>query len=406
MAAIMAAIFVIFIVISSQHNSQMKGCVVMARKGENIIKRKDGRWEARVIYSRDINGKAKYRYLYGKTYSEAKEKKEFLQSQIIFCMHKVEKNRLTVNDLANEFLLHKEPMVKASTMAHYKNIIDRHIRIHLGKTKLLHINIELIDSYTQNLLLNGKKSGNGLSPKTVHDILSILKSMFKYAVLQNYMNSDTLNFSMPRITSKAIVVLDIKEQEKLEDFSLRANDNYRLGIYLCLYTGLRIGELCSLKWSDIDFDKSLLCVNRTIQRISANAEPKTKIIITEPKTNASVRTIPIPKFLLQILIEKKPLSTDEDIYFLTGTKKYIEPSNYYAKYKRWLRKLNIPSYTFHTLRHTFATRCIEKGFDAKSLSEILGHSNVNITLNRYVHPSMNLKRLHMEKLTPDISKSK
>lgn len=123
-------------------------------------------------------------------------------------------------------------------------------------------------------------------------------------------------------------------------------------------------------------------------------------MIGEPKTRTSIRTIPLPSFLLSELTIQKINIRNNNAYVLTGRASPIEPSNYYMKYKRWLKKLDIKSYSFHALRHTFATSCIEKGFDAKSLSEILGHSAVKITLNRYVHPSMELKRQHMEKLTP------
>ena len=379
----------------------------MARKGENIVKRKDGRWEARVICNRDENGKAKYRYLYGKTYSEAKAKKEYLISQIIACTPQVPKNTLTLNHLIQLFLSHKSLSVKESTLSHYKNLIQRYIEKPLGGFRLLQISREQIEAFAKQLLTNGKASGDGLSPKSVRDILSILKSMFKYAVTHNYMSSALLNFSMPRLNSREISVLEPSEQKKLETFSIEKEDSYKFGVCLCLYTGLRMGEICSLKWADIDFKQSLLHVSRTIQRITAEGtEKKTKIIITEPKTKTSVRSIPIPAFLLKILTAKKLLIKNENAYVLTGTEKYIEPSNYYMKYKRWLRQLNLPSYSFHALRHTFATRCIEKNFDAKSLSEILGHSDVKITLNRYVHPSMDLKRSHMERLTPVSSQSK
>ncbi len=371
----------------------------MARKGENITKRKDGRWEARVIYGRDENGRAKYRYLYAKTYTEVRAKKEYLQSQIITCASQIQPNTMTVNDMISQFLLHKATSVKESTMAHYRHLIQHYIRKPLGSIRLLQLSVETIETFTQHLLKNGKRTGEGLSDKTVRDILSLLKSMLRYAVSQNQLPATILNFTMPRIVNKSIAVLEPEEQSRLESFLLDGEDSYRFGSYLCLYTGLRIGEVCSLKWSDIDLSQSVLFVNRTIQRISISKKT-TRIVITEPKTRTSLRAIPIPQFLLQLLSQKREQITDEEAYLLTGTQNYIEPSNYYMRYKRWLHQLNLPSYSFHALRHTFATRCIEMGFDPKSLSEILGHADVNITLNRYVHPSLDLKRSHMERLTP------
>ncbi len=372
----------------------------MSRKGENITKRKDGRWEARVIYAYSETGKAKYRYLYARTYTEVKAKKEHALSQIVQCIPKTSPNNYTVSDLASEFLLHKKATVKQSTMAHYENMISPHILVPFGCRKLSSITTSTVEVFAQELLISGKKNGKGLAPKTVKDILAILRSMFKYAASKRYMSADILDFSSPKQIKRDAEVLDKQEQKALESFALNSHDSYKLGVVICLYTGLRIGELCSLKWSDIDFKQSVLYVKRTIQRVSSKGSKKTEIIITEPKTASSIRTIPIPEYLLEKLKEMHSVAQCENAYILTGTMKYIEPSNYYMKYQRWLKKLLISHYSFHALRHTFATRCIESGFDAKSLSEILGHSGVQITMNRYVHPTLELKRQYMDKLIP------
>lgn len=372
----------------------------MSRKGENITKRKDGRWEARLIYGYDDSGKAKYKYFYADSYSKAKAKKEFAQSELFLQSSQIPPNALTINDLIGEFLIHKKATVKISTMAHYENILKNHVVNSLGTQKLMYLKSTTIDEFSRNLLTCGTKSGDGLSPKTVRDVLSLLHSLFKYAVKQKYMSSEILNFSMPRLPSKETVILKDEDRVVLENFAMQKKDSYRFGMLLCLYTGLRIGEICALKWSDIDFEQSTLSVKRTIQRVSSDGNKKTELMIGEPKTRTSIRTIPLPSFLLSELTIQKINIRNNNAYVLTGRASPIEPSNYYMKYKRWLKKLDIKSYSFHALRHTFATSCIEKGFDAKSLSEILGHSDVKITLNRYVHPSMELKRQHMEKLTP------
>ncbi len=372
----------------------------MSRKGENITKRKDGRWEARIIYAYDENRKAKYRYLYGKTYAEAKAKKEYAKTKASSLPSETPIYSMTVGELCEEFLLHKYTTVKRSTFAHYKNLLHTYITKNLSALSLSRLNTLFIEQYAQKLLTCGKKDGRGLSPKTVKDVLSLFRSVLQYGIIKYRISADILQFSMPRATPPDISILDKTHQKKLEDFSLQAHDSYAFGIYLCLYTGLRLGELCALRWSDIDLTHGELHVKRTLTRISIHESTKTQILITDPKTPHSIRTIPLPSFLLSILKEQRKAVLYEQAYVLTNALYYTEPSNYYVRYKRWLSKLQLPPHSFHTLRHTFATRCIENGFDSKSLSEILGHADVKITLGRYVHPSKELKRAHMERLSP------
>ena len=189
--------------------------------------------------------------------------------------------------------------------------------------------------------------------------------------------------------------------EKLEEFVCTTSDAYKFGVYLCLYTGLRIGEVCALQWRDVDCNNSIISINKTVLRVKNvyGTTPKTKLIINSPKTHASDRIIPLPYELnekLQTL--KETTASSEDSYVLTGTARFIEPRNYYEKYKRYLRKCELDGFDFHALRHTFATRCIETGIDPKVLSEILGHASVQITLDRYVHPSLETKRMSLCRL--------
>lgn len=160
-------------------------------------------------------------------------------------------------------------------------------------------------------------------------------------------------------------------------------------------------EICALRWEDFDLENGLLHVKRSIQRIpnpdaADNAfAAKTKIIINDPKTNSSVRNIPIPAVFLPLFCQYRK---NADFYVLTGNDSYLEPKGYYRKYKQIMKKCGLGQFNYHALRHTFATRCIENDFDVKSLSEILGHANVSTTLQRYVHPSLRLKRQHMDRL--------
>lgn len=195
-------------------------------------------------------------------------------------------------------------------------------------------------------------------------------------------------------------VLDKGEQEALLAILLHNTDLRKFGVLLCLYTGIRIGEICALKWENVDLINGVISIRKTLQRIQC-IEPctgrKTKVIITDPKSNCSIRDIPLPTFLTKMAQEyhSKP-----EAYVLTGCEEhYIEPRLLQYEFKKYIHACGLEGVNYHALRHTFATRCIDLGFDAKTLSEILGHTNVNITLNRYVHSSLDTKRFCMEKLT-------
>ena len=374
----------------------------MPKHGESIWKRKDGRWEARYIKGRKENGKADYGYLYAKTYKEVKEKRETLM------LKRAEDTGQTVSKtdcfggILTSFMRQQKHQVKESTYAHYCYLIESHIRPALGGMVIGEICATRMETFTDHMLTSGRLDRKGgLAAKTVKDMSVLLKQILRYAADKGFLSESSVHFSAPKTVKPDIEVLTETERTQLEAFSLAAEDSYRFGVYLCLYTGLRIGEVCALRWSDIDLDNDVLRVSRTIQRIKntdENAKTKTKIIIDRPKTDASLREIPLPLFLVREIVVRKMIA-DSEAYVLTGTRRYIEPRNYYERYKKYLTACEIRHYTFHALRHTFATRCIECGFDPKSLSEILGHSDVKITLERYVHPSMDLKRSHMERLS-------
>lgn len=179
-------------------------------------------------------------------------------------------------------------------------------------------------------------------------------------------------------------------------------DTISFGIYFCLYTGLRIGELCALQWKNIDLENKKIYIKKTLVRIKnpdMTSKKKTIIIIDEPKSLTSIREIPIPDFIIPML-KKISFNITPDTFLISGNEKCIETRTFFNKYKKILKKINIDSYNFHALRHTFATRCIENGCDSKTLSEILGHSSVKITLERYVHPNYENKVIMMNQLKP------
>lgn len=189
-------------------------------------------------------------------------------------------------------------------------------------------------------------------------------------------------------------MLSNKERKKLENYLL---DNIKLSnicILLSLYTGLRVGEICGLQWKDIDFRQGSLIVTKTVERISLG-NGKTKVVVSEPKTESSLRKVYMPPFIIELL---KAYKDEDEKYILSGKSKPTEPRTLQYRFEKILQSADIRDMSFHALRHTYATLCIEKGMDIKTLSELLGHSDVKITLNTYVHSSDKLKRKYVKRL--------
>lgn len=359
----------------------------MPRRGENIRKRTDGRWEGRYIESYSNNGKAHYRSVYGATYAETKEKlKQFRK----FSSKEIG-NKISVEELCKEWLRIKSGSIKESTYIKYYNFIYNHFIPYFKNTKSAYLTDELIREFVLNK--------SELSEKTVYDMLSLLIQIIKYGQSQKYIgyfNFDGVVF--PKVSNNDLPVLKNTEFVKLVDYIQAHFEIKKIGVLLSLFMGIRLGEICALKWQDVNFSEEIITINKTMQRLKnldKNAKRKTKIVIDVPKSQKSVRDIPIPSFLLNLLEEYK---TNDKAYILTGTVDYIEPRVYQQMFKRYLEESGIPDINFHALRHTFATRAVEQEFDIKSLSEILGHSSVKFTLERYVHPSYAYKKMNLEKM--------
>lgn len=356
----------------------------MPKKGVNIFKRNDGRWEARYVKSISADGSKKYGSVYGKTFSEAKEKQMFcIQNNR---MYKGSKNNMFFGNVMYEWLEYSKNSIKQSTYQKYESIIRNHIEgSSLGNTRINYINSDTIAHFSDFLLMEGK-----LAAKTINDILVVVGLALTYA-------EERYNISKPKIQyireiKREMRVLSLDEQRILEKYLFSDLNNYKMGILLALYTGMRIGELCALQWEDVGEDT--ITISKTIQRLKHNG--KTVLVITEPKTGKSNRTIPIPEFLLPIVNQYR--SSGSVLKNRNG--KPVEPRLLQLTFKKYVSECGLPKTNFHTLRHTFATRCIEAGFDIKSLSEILGHSDVKTTLNRYVHSSLEQKQKNMELLKP------
>lgn len=369
----------------------------MSRRGENIFKRKDGRWEARIPEYR-VNGEKVYRSIYGKSYTEVKLKKEEYYSSESHKKFTKPLRLTTFEDISDFWLTTIKGTIKESSFTRYHRNVYSYLNPAIGSLTLPEININAICQLKDELLESGGKRGDGLSEKTVSDLLSTLKMILMYAEEQGYPVINAELIRNPKKKKREVNVIPGGVISRLEEILLSSDDRISLGILLTLHTGIRNGELCGLRWSDFDFNSGTIRICRTVERIknlSPLAEHKTKVVITEPKTESSRREIPLPKTLCLYLRSHRGAA---DEYLLTGTDKPSEPHTLYVRYERFLRRNGFESYTFHAIRHTFATRGIASGFDAKSLSEILGHSDVTTTLRCYVHPSMEEKRNQMETL--------
>lgn len=373
----------------------------MPRKGENIYKRKDGRWEGRYIKARSSTGKAQYGYVYAQTYKEAKCKLAKAMSDIpVNAPPPTSQNeKVTFGEMAAIWLIHISPQVKESSFNKYQNILDSYLLPIIGDTPLTAMTHSYIDTQCNSLLQTGGKHGTGLSPKTVSDTLSIVRRILGYAIqLEQIVPCDGRSVVIKR-TTKTMRVFTRNEQEVLSNYLLSHLNFCNLGILISLFTGLRVGEVCALRWGDISLQEQTIYVHQTMQRVQDKSSigKKTKIVITTPKSQCSIRLIPLPVELVRIISIYQPMGTG---FLLTNSDtNYIEPRTLQNRFKRVQIECNIDPMNFHTLRHTFATRCVELGFDIKSLSEILGHATVNITMNRYVHPSMELKKENMSRLS-------
>lgn len=313
----------------------------MGRHGENIRKRKDGRWEARIISEYDLNGKARYRSFYGKTYLEAKGKRNEYMKISLETQSDREKGipantKITVKQMMREWLEFRREYVKESTFAHYTNLIERHIIPSLGDICLSSLTSDVINEFLKRELRCGRMDGKGgLSPKTVSDIRSVLMLGLEYAEQQQYPCAVKSKIFSPRQCRRIKKILTREEQSKLENFLYANPDSAALGVLTALYSGLRIGELCALQWGDIHFTSGTVQVSKTIIRIQNvdaenENEKKTRILISHPKTENSNRFIPLPSFMIDFLKEYR---RGTEIFLITGTKAYMEPRIYLGKYK-------------------------------------------------------------------------
>ncbi len=284
------------------------------------------------------------------------------------------------------------PSVKVRTYERYAIIVEKHINDKIGDIELSKLTPFVLQQFITDLLRSGNiKTGKALSANSVNAVISVLKSSLKMAHFLGLTEEYTANkLKRPKFAEKTVECFTLAEQKQIEHAVLNGKKDKLYGILLCLYSGLRIGELLALQWEDIDFAKGILTVSKSCH------DGRGCLVIDEPKTASSRRVIPLPKQLLPILKGTKKRSSSQ--FVVSAKRKPVGVRSYQRSFELLLRKLNLSHRGFHSLRHTFATRALECGMDVKTLSEILGHKNPNVTLNRYAHSFMEHKQNMMNRL--------
>lgn len=367
----------------------------MSRKGENIYKRKDGRWEGRYIKGY-TDGKARYGAVYARSYRDVKKKLEEAKKS---WDDKQNLDRAgTMTDVVSRWLSDMSGTLKVSSLNKYDDLLRCYILPEFGESEFSEITNQNLIDFAGMLLANGGVKQQGLAPSTVAEVMSTMNSIRIYALRREQAVSFSTECVSIKREQKEIRVFSLEEQSCLLDYLLENIDPTALGIVLCFFTGIRVGELCALTWDGFSIPEKKMHVHKTMQRIRVDGleKRKTAVRILEPKSACSIRTIPLPDAMIGLLEE----FYTPGAFFLTCDKeRFVEPRTMQNRFKAALSCCGISDANFHAIRHTFATRCIEKGFDVKSLSEILGHASVSITMNRYVHPTMALKSENMNRLS-------
>jgi integrase len=353
----------------------------MPRRGENIYKRKDGRWEGRYIRGHSSSGRAEYGYVYARSYREGRAKRQQRLESLQELPAKT--SSLTLNQAAERFLADKQDKLKQSTLARYAYMLEHYILPALGAVLVCQLTANQISDFLRRL------QKNGLSGKSARDVGVLLKSILKYSAPKAGCSCPGLTVELPAYRRKQIDIFCPDEVQRLAQKIVVEPTTTGIAILLTLNTGLRLGELCALQYKDIDLQNGVIHVTKTVQRIRSG--DRTRLAVLPPKSNSAHRTIPLPLDMATLLKKAVQSHPDGEKYLLTGKNVPMEPRTLQYQYQVLLKATGIPYRNFHVLRHTYASRCVERGVDVKSLSEMLGHTDVRTTLQVYVHSSLEHK---------------
>ena len=370
----------------------------MARHGENIRKRSDGRWEGRYIKGRSAEGKPCWGYVYGASYAEVKELS--VRKKAEYGIYNLSSTNITFSEISEQWLYSVRQSVKESTYSHYQYTLRHYLLPVFGNFKVNMLDEKILEQGLLEVITPTRGKQRTLGATMAQECLSILRRICKYAAHFHLIRPLEISVKLPQKNSKAALPFTKEEQKKLQTFVMDSPIPRKIGLLLGFQLGLRIGEICGLKWGDFDLSTGIVTIQRTVNRISCE-NGHTKIIVQSAKTKNSNRAIPLPKSLIRVL---KLLSENfsSETWFLSGNEeKPVEPRCYRKSIHGYLKKAGVHQAHPHMLRHTFATTCLQAHCDIKTLSELLGHANAEITLKRYVHSDMGRKRREMNRIFED-----
>ena len=347
----------------------------MARRGENIYKRGDGRWEGRYIRGRTPEGRAQYGYVYAATYSVCREKRRQRLRELP--REITPSNNMTLPEAVELFFVEREQKrkLKESTVSRYRYVVRQYIQPQLGAAPLYTLTEQRVADFYRKL------QEQGLSAKSTRDVGVLLRAILRMAAKRGCFCTG-LNAELPAYRKRQVEIFTEPEIIQLAHHIMDEPDLTGLGVLLTLNSGLRLGELCALRWSDIDLHAGFLRVEREVQRLYEKGH--TRLVVQPPKSESSCRRIPLPADMLSLLAAYKPKHTG-DTCLLTGTSILPEPRTMQNRYKSLLKRAGVPYRNFHALRHTYATVLAENGLNPRYVQEMLGHSKLEFTLRYYTH---------------------
>lgn len=358
----------------------------MAKRGENIYKRKDGRYEGRYVKGRSENGHTQFGYIYGYQYAEVRNKLLIKKAELL--QNSGTGQRMTLEAwMANWLEGEVQSRVKRSSYLTYTNLWRRHVRPALGGMLLDRISADEIRGMLAGL------NAAGLSPATQRGALRLVRSALTSAQEEGHIRHNPcsrIRLCTPESAEQR--VLNTREQERLRTACTAPGHTATL---LGLYTGLRLGEVCALQWADVDWERKTITVRRTVQRMKQANGAGTALSIGSPKTARSRRVIPVPDFLLGHL---QAMRADSAGPWIFAQGRAAEPRTVQRRLLALTKQLGMEDVHFHTLRHTFATRLVEMGVDVKTVSVLLGHSSTRTTLDFYTHSHLEQQRMAVNRL--------